>query len=82
MAFAYILYSEKLNKYYICACIDIDKRLLEHNTGLSKFTSRGIPWKLVYKEFFESSNDALKREREIKKKKSRKYIEYLMATMQ
>ncbi|MBS1932206.1 MAG: GIY-YIG nuclease family protein, partial [Bacteroidetes bacterium] len=76
----YILYSEKLNKYYIGACTDVEKRLFEHNSALSKFTSRGIPWKLMYREFFESFNEALQREREIKKKKSRKYIEYIIAT--
>jgi predicted GIY-YIG superfamily endonuclease len=27
---------------------NIEKRLLEHNTGESKFTSTKTPWKLVY----------------------------------
>lgn len=39
----YILYSEKLNKCYIGACIDMQRRLYEHNIGHSKFTSLGIP---------------------------------------
>jgi putative endonuclease len=75
----YILYSEKLNKYYIGACIDLNRRLYEHNIGHSKFTSLGIPWKIVYTEEFLTLADAKKRELVIKKMKSRKYIEELIA---
>lgn len=75
MPFCYILYSEKLNKYYVGACTDINRRLYEHNIGHSKFTSTGIPWRVVYKEAFENLTEAKKREAYIKKQKSRKFIE-------
>ena len=78
MAYTYILYSETLNKYYIGACIDMERKLREHNTGHSKFTSTGIPWKLVYKEEFETLAEAKKRESKIKSMKSRRYIEDLI----
>ena len=78
MPFTYILYSEKLNKYYIGACIDMDRRLYEHNIGHSKFTSTGIPWIVKYTETFETLQEAKKRELAIKKMKSRKYIESLI----
>jgi putative endonuclease len=78
MPCVYILYSEKLNKYYIGACSDIDRRMYEHNIGHSKFTSTGTPWKLVYKEEFETLTEAKKRENKIKSMKSRKYIEDLI----
>ncbi|MBN9297516.1 MAG: GIY-YIG nuclease family protein [Filimonas sp.] len=38
----YILYSPKLNKYYIGACTDMLRRLYEHNIGHSKFTKTEI----------------------------------------
>ena len=79
MPFTYILYSHKVNKYYVGACIDIERRIREHNTGHSKFTSTGIPWLLKYSETFSSLPEAKKRELEIKKKKSRKYIESLFS---
>ena len=79
MAYTYILYSEKLNKYYVGACIDIDRRLKEHNTGHSKYTSTGLPWILKYKEEFETLQEAKKRELAIKKMKSRIYIEGLFS---
>ena len=78
MAFMYILYSGKLDKYYVGACSDLDRRLYEHNIGHSKFTSLGIPWVVMYKEEYPDLNIAKNREAEIKKKKSRKYIEELI----
>jgi len=38
----------------------------------------GIPWKLIFNEEYSTKSEALKREREIKRKKSRKYIEKLI----
>jgi putative endonuclease len=75
----YILYSAKLNKYYVGACTELERRLYEHNIGHSTFTSLGVPWKLVYKETFETLQEAKSRELKIKKMKSRKYIEELIA---
>jgi putative endonuclease len=77
MPFTYILYSAKLNKYYIGACTDLERRLYEHNIGHSKFTSTGIPWIIKHSESFESLQEAKKRELYIKRMKSRKYIESL-----
>ena len=78
MPFMYILYSEKLRKYYIGACTNIERCLNEHNIGHSKFTSLGIPWTVMYKEEFDDLQLAKKRELEIKKKKSKRYIEQLI----
>jgi putative endonuclease len=75
----YILYSAKLDKYYVGACTHLERRLYEHNIGHSKFTSLGVPWELLYKEEFETLPEAKSRELKIKKMKSRKYIESLIA---
>ena len=77
MPFIYILYSPRLNKYYVGACTDLERRLHEHQTGHSKFTSTGIPWILKHTEEYSSLAEAKKRELIIKKMKSRKYIEGL-----
>jgi putative endonuclease len=78
-AFVYILFSEKLNKFYIGSTTDLERRLIEHNRGKEKFTSTGLPWVLAYSESFEELIDARKRELYIKKQKSRKYIESLIS---
>ena len=77
MPFVYIIYSERLNKYYVGECTHLERRLYEHNIGHSKFTSTGVPWILKYKEQFPDLPAAKAREAYIKKMKSRKYIESL-----
>ena len=79
MPTTYILYSAKLNKYYIGSCANIEKRLYEHNIGHSKFTSTGIPWEIVHSEEYPTLIEARQREIKIKKMKSRKYIEDLIS---
>ena len=79
MYYVYILYSPKTSRYYIGSCDDMDKRLYHHNRGLTPSTKAGAPeWEVRYLEYHEDRTAALKREREIKKKKSRKYIEWLI----
>ncbi len=78
MFYLYIIQSEKTGKYYIGSCENIEVRLNRHNQGTTPSTKLGRPWKLVYKEEYSFRTEALKREREIKKKKSRKYIEFLI----
>ena len=54
-------------------------RIFRHNNSGSKATKKTNDWNLVYTESFNSKAQAIKRELEIKKKKSRKYIEWLIA---
>jgi putative endonuclease len=79
-AFLYILYSQKLNKYYVGSTPDLIRRLEDHNRGKEKFTKTGLPWVLVYKEIFENLRDARTREKQIKHRKSRQYIEQLIGS--
>ncbi len=79
MPFTYIIYSEKLAKYYIGACIDLKRRLYEHNTGHSKFTSLAVPWVVKFTKEFPTLQEAKQYELKIKKMKSRKYIDELIA---
>ena len=78
MYYTYIIQSQKNGRFYIGSCQDIDKRIERHNAGATPSTKPGRPWKLVYSETYETNSEALKREREIKSKKSRKYIEFLV----
>jgi len=79
MPYTYILYSAALDKYYVGATNNLEDRLNRHNTDSDKFTSKGQPWALVYSEEYPTKSEAMKREREIKSKKSRKYIEQLIS---
>jgi putative endonuclease len=80
MPFTYILFSSQLDKFYIGSTSSgIESRLQKHLTDHSGFTSTAKDWVLVYSEEFEKIEDAAKRERQIKKWKSRKMIEQLVA---
>ena len=79
MCFTYILYSIILDKYYTgYTCDDLQKRLAKHNSKHKGFTGGKGDWVFVYKEGYATKKEAMQREKEIKKKKSRKYIEYLI----
>ena len=77
--YVYILYSSSADMYYVGSTNDIERRLSEHNRIKGKFTDRGMPWRLVYKEVYPDRGQALSRELSIKKMKSRQYIEDLIS---
>ncbi len=79
MYFLYILYSPNSNKYYVGSTGNIGVRFLDHNNPKSTdYTKRYQPWKLVYKEEFINKSLAIKREKFIKRMKSKKFIEKLI----
>jgi putative endonuclease len=77
--YVYILQSLKDFSFYVGQCDDLDRRMSKHFDGMSKYTSGKRPLRLVYFEVFKSRTDSIKREKEIKNKKSRKYIEWLIS---
>ncbi|MDA3929666.1 MAG: GIY-YIG nuclease family protein [Prolixibacteraceae bacterium] len=78
----YILYSLKIDRYYIGYTNDIGRRLSEHNRRKGKYTDRGIPWELLHQEVYLSKELAQHRERYLKSQKSRKFIEDLLRLSQ
>jgi putative endonuclease len=78
MYYTYILYSESADRYYVGSTGNLEKRLEKHNFGNTVSTRPYRPWKLVYFEEYETKSAALRRESEIKMKKSRKYLTSLI----
>ena len=78
--FVYILFSERLDRYYVGTTDDVVKRLKKHNSKHypSAFTSKGIPWDLELQIPCNSSNIAYQLEKFIKQMKSKKFIERLI----
>ena len=77
--YVYILQSLKDFSFYVGQCEDLDYRMSKHFDDMSKYTSSKRPLRLVYFEVFKIRTEALKREKEIKKMKSKKYIESLLS---
>ncbi|MEM7548399.1 MAG: GIY-YIG nuclease family protein [Bacteroidota bacterium] len=78
MFYTYILISESNQRYYVGHTHNLKERLKYHNDGRVRSTKNKGPWKIVYFEKYISKLEANRRELEIKKKKSRKYIEKLI----
>jgi len=71
MYFVYILVSEKDSRRYIGSTKNLERRLVEHNSGVVKSSKNRRPLRLLYYETFELKSDALIRERAIKAKKGK-----------
>lgn len=57
---------------------DLEKRLITHNLGKgAKYTRARLPVKLVYYEKFNSKNEAMSREVQIKKMTRREKLELI-----
>ena len=78
MYYVYILLSRSTGKYYCGSTENLERRIHQHNYGYSKSTKSGIPWILKYSEEYDDRSSAVRRESEIKKKKSRAFIEKLI----
>jgi putative endonuclease len=76
----YIIYSSKLDRYYIGSSDNFNLRLQEHNNALypDAFTKRGIPWKKILILDGLTSKQAYLIENHLKKMKSKKYIQNLI----
>ena len=74
-----IIYSAKIDCYYVGSTNNLVDRLKRHNSGRSTFTKRGVPWILIYKKEYPTKSEAYQAELYIKSQKSRKYIEDLIA---
>ena len=79
MCVTYIIYSAKIDCYYVGSTLDLVDRLKRHNSGRSTYTKRGIPWIVVYQKYYPTKSEAYQAELYIKSQKSRKYIEELIA---
>lgn len=66
MYFVYVLQSETSGKYYVGMTDDVNRRLVEHNSGKTTSTRKCRPWKVVHTESFDDRQSAWKRERQIK----------------
>lgn len=79
MWFIYVLESLVNGRYYIGSTNNVERRLKEHNSGKSKYTSLTKPFKVIYTESYGTGKEAKKREFYLKKLKSKKYIDWLIA---
>ena len=65
---------------YIGQTDNFDRRLFQHNSGISKWTKRGKDWKCVYAEEFETRLEAREREKYLKTGVGREFLRRKLKT--
>jgi len=75
--YVYILESVVDGTFYKGYSHDYLKRLEEHNSGLSKYTSSKRPWRLIYAEKCIDKRTALIREKQLKRS-NKEYLKWLL----
>jgi len=80
MCHVYVLRSEKTGRRYVGMTEDLERRLIEHNTGQNPSTRAGAPWKMIHSEAYESRAQAGKRERALKSGQGRAWLDELEAS--
>src|SRR5437016_762993 len=78
--YVYILYSSANDKYYIGHTEKLENRIYRHNNRKNNAKKYGRDWTIVYFKELKTRSEACKEEMIIKKKKSRKYIEWLISS--
>lgn len=62
----YILYSKKLDRFYVGFTSNLENRIKQHNKGESSYTSQGIPWIILWATSKEVREEAEHLERKLK----------------
>ena len=76
----YIIYSANSDRFYVGYTSDLVKRIHEHNSGMNTSTANSYDWVVQFSRKFENRIQAVEFENFIKKKKSRKYIQWLISS--
>lgn len=78
--FVYILKSLRNGRYYIGSTNNLERRIVEHESGKSTYTSESAPWELVFRQEFETLVLARSYEFKLKKLKNRKVLEQIISS--
>jgi len=70
----YLIVSEE-GDHYTGHTPDLNRRLSEHNSGMSHATKQGPNWRIVHTEEYSTRGEAMKRERWLKSGIGRQWIE-------
>ena len=82
MFYVYILYSSKIDSFYVGSTANLQDRLKRHNEGRSKATKKGMPWIVVYTKIYNTRPEAYRAELYIKAQKSKLFILQLIENNQ
>ena len=61
--------SPGFKKTYVGYSINVEKRLIKHNSNKGAKSTRGYKWKLIYKKKFKTKSEAMSFEHKLKNDK-------------
>ena len=79
MFYAYVLKSVHHDYFYKGHCRDLEKRIEQHNSGMTTSIKPYIPFVLAYFETFLTEAEAIEREKYFKTSASRRYLKSKLA---
>jgi putative endonuclease len=79
MYFAYVLKSIEHDFFYKGHCVDLERRLAQHNSGMTVSIKPYIPFKLIYFEEFQIEQQAILREKYFKSAAGRRFLKQKLA---
>ncbi|MBX9781841.1 MAG: GIY-YIG nuclease family protein [Chitinophagaceae bacterium] len=80
MYYAYVLKSVEHDYYYKGHCHDLEKRLHQHNSGMTESIRPFIPFFIIYFEEFETEQEAIQQEKYFKTSAGRRYLKKKMTS--
>ncbi len=75
MFYVYILFSKSLQQYYCGQTNKLEYRIQQHNSAQTVSNKHGIPWTLIGYIVKVNRAEAMKLERQIKKRGIRRWLE-------
>ena len=74
MYIVYVIRSEVDGRFYVGFCMDLERRMKEHNSGKTFSTKGYRPWKLFFFETYATRIEARKREKYLKSGVGKEFI--------
>ena len=78
MHYVYILLNEAKARTYTGVADDVDKRLVEHNSGKVKSSRSYRPYKIIHTESFETLKEARQKEKFYKSTTGRRRLKEML----
>ena len=75
--FVYVLQNLE-GRLYVGQTENLTRRLVEHESGMGRWTANRGPWKLVLSESYETRAEATKRERALKSGRANQELRALL----
>ena len=75
--YVYIIYSEKLGRFYVGQTNNIEDRFQRHNLGYEAYTSKGLPWVLCWFVLKPDRQQAVQLELKLKNLSKERIIKFI-----